>query len=188
MAWQLIGGHVALDLVNTVAWRLDPERTVDRLTDPARLADWVAAALAEQVVGTDPALPGVLDRVRALRENLAGVLQAHLAGRPLPAPGMGALDQAWLEAVRAAPEPTALPIRRRVPVRAAPDLPHRLALESMDLLQDPRLERLRQCAGAGCGWLFLDSTRNHSRIWCDAQDCGNRARVRRYVARRRSRS
>ena len=88
MAWQLIGGHVALDLVNTVAWRLDPERTVDRLTDPARLADWGAAALAGQVASTDPALPGVLDRVRTLRENLAGVLQAHLAGRPLPAAGM----------------------------------------------------------------------------------------------------
>ncbi|MGW5559426.1 CGNR zinc finger domain-containing protein [Micromonospora sp. NPDC003944] len=39
--------------------------------------------------------------------------------------------------------------------------------------------------GEGCGWLFLDSTRNHSRRWCDPLDCGNRARVRAYVQRHR---
>src|SRR5205809_624358 len=45
---MLVGGHVALDLVNTVSWRLDPGRTVDRIPDYAALLDWAArTGLAE---------------------------------------------------------------------------------------------------------------------------------------------
>jgi hypothetical protein len=29
---ELIGGHLLLDLVNTVSWRLDGARRIDRLT------------------------------------------------------------------------------------------------------------------------------------------------------------
>lgn len=31
-----------------------------------------------------------------------------------------------------------------------------------------------------CGWLFLDSTRNASRRWCDMAACGNRAKAKRF--------
>jgi predicted RNA-binding Zn ribbon-like protein len=37
-----------------------------------------------------------------------------------------------------------------------------------------------QCQGDTCGWLFNDSSKNHSRRWCDMRDCGNRAKVRRH--------
>ncbi|MGA2590961.1 MAG: CGNR zinc finger domain-containing protein [Bryobacteraceae bacterium] len=36
-----------------------------------------------------------------------------------------------------------------------------------------------------CGWMFLDTTRNRSRQWCDMRDCGNRAKVRRFREKRR---
>jgi predicted RNA-binding Zn ribbon-like protein len=52
---------------------------------------------------------------------------------------------------------------------------------SAQLLNHPeRLERLKQCPGVHCGWLFLDLSRNRSRCWCDMQDCGNRVKVNRY--------
>jgi len=38
----------------------------------------------------------------------------------------------------------------------------------------------------GCGWLFLDETRNRSRRWCSMKDCGNRAKARRHYRRRRA--
>ena len=41
---ESIGNHVILDLVNTVAWRLDPDRTVDRLTDGASAVRWAQFA------------------------------------------------------------------------------------------------------------------------------------------------
>lgn len=42
------------------------------------------------------------------------------------------------------------------------------------------LEHVHSCEGDKCGWLFVDSTKNHSRRWCDMGDCGNRAKVRRH--------
>jgi len=41
--------------------------------------------------------------------------------------------------------------------------------------------------GAGCGWLFLDSSRNHTRRGCDMRVCGNRAKARRHYERQRDR-
>jgi predicted RNA-binding Zn ribbon-like protein len=56
-----------------------------------------------------------------------------------------------------------------------------------ELLAAPHLlARVGQCADdRGCGWLFLDMSRNRSRRWCDIRDCGNRAKQRRYYQRGR---
>jgi CGNR zinc finger/Putative stress-induced transcription regulator len=57
-----------------------------------------------------------------------------------------------------------------------------LAVSVLDLLRSGPLERLRACVG--CPWLFLDTSRNHSRRWCSMDDCGSRSKMRRYRARR----
>jgi predicted RNA-binding Zn ribbon-like protein len=54
-----------------------------------------------------------------------------------------------------------------------------------DLLTSGPLDRLKQCAG--CGWLFVDGSRNRSRRWCDMRVCGNRAKARRHYERQRER-
>jgi predicted RNA-binding Zn ribbon-like protein len=55
---------------------------------------------------------------------------------------------------------------------------------AVDLLTSKELERVGECAGdRGCGWLFLDMSRNHSRRWCSMELCGNRAKVRRHYQR-----
>ena len=48
------------------------------------------------------------------------------------------------------------------------------------LLTSEDRHRLKLCDG--CGRLFHDASRNHSRRWCDMQGCGNRAKVRRHRA------
>lgn len=53
------------------------------------------------------------------------------------------------------------------------------------LTDHARLSHLRRCQGDNCGWLFLDSSKNHSRRWCDMRDCGNRAKVRRHRLKQR---
>lgn len=54
-----------------------------------------------------------------------------------------------------------------------------------ELLTSTALERVRECAGNDCSWLFMDTSKNHSRRWCDMNDCGNRAKARRHYARNR---
>ena len=52
-----------------------------------------------------------------------------------------------------------------------------------DLLVSDKIDMVGQCAAIDCGWLFLDTTRNHRRRWCDMKGCGNRDKARRYYQR-----
>jgi predicted RNA-binding Zn ribbon-like protein len=52
-----------------------------------------------------------------------------------------------------------------------------------ELLTSGDLGRVRECAGVGCGWLFVDVSRNRLRRWCDMKSCGNRAKARRHYER-----
>ena len=56
---------------------------------------------------------------------------------------------------------------------------------TVELLTAGPLERVRECDNDPCGWLFVDSSRNRSRRWCDMRDCGNRVKARRHYARTR---
>ena len=53
-----------------------------------------------------------------------------------------------------------------------------------ELLTSAAVRRLKLCNG--CRWLFLDTSKNDSRRWCTMAGCGNRAKARRFAARRRS--
>jgi predicted RNA-binding Zn ribbon-like protein len=59
-----------------------------------------------------------------------------------------------------------------------------IALSAVNLMTSEHLQWVGQCADEdGCGWLFVDTSKNHSRRWCDINDCGNRAKQRRYQKR-----
>lgn len=55
------------------------------------------------------------------------------------------------------------------------------------LLVSDNLGRVKECADdRGCGFLFLDTSRNRSRRWCSMKSCGNRAKVMRHYHRQQS--
>jgi predicted RNA-binding Zn ribbon-like protein len=43
--------------------------------------------------------------------------------------------------------------------------------------------RLRHCANPACRWLFVDESKNHSRVWCEMATCGSRAKMTPYRRR-----
>lgn len=55
-----------------------------------------------------------------------------------------------------------------------------LGAEALSLFCSPRAARIGVCDGGNCGWLFLDESRGKRRRWCDMNDCGSRAKARRY--------
>ncbi|MCP4202542.1 MAG: hypothetical protein GY769_11480 [bacterium] len=61
-----------------------------------------------------------------------------------------------------------------------------IARSAAELLTGAELERVRECDGERCTWLFLDSSRNRSRRWCSMETCGNRAKARRHYSRIRA--
>jgi predicted RNA-binding Zn ribbon-like protein len=54
-----------------------------------------------------------------------------------------------------------------------------------ELLTSEKLHDVRACSAEDCRWLFLDTSKNHSRRWCDMQTCGNQAKARRHYSRKR---
>ncbi len=62
-----------------------------------------------------------------------------------------------------------------------------VALSAVDLLtDDEQLERIGQCADdGGCGWLFIDTSKNRTRRYC-GYSCANRAKAQRHYARKKA--
>ena len=77
-----------------------------------------------------------------------------------------------------------MPLEWSIGLRSIDDLPDAVGLQVWRLLEQEDRARLRQCQDTDCGWLFLDRTKNGSRVWCSSADCGNRTRARRHYQRR----
>jgi len=57
-----------------------------------------------------------------------------------------------------------------------------------DFLTSDDLETVRVCASDSCDLLFIDTSKNHSRRWCNMKSCGNREKARRFYTRKKSSS
>lgn len=54
-----------------------------------------------------------------------------------------------------------------------------------ELMTSHDVSYLRECASETCEWLFLDTSKNHSRRWCSMKECGNRSKARTHYQRSR---
>ena len=52
------------------------------------------------------------------------------------------------------------------------------------LLLSSNLQHVKECPG--CGWLFLDTSKNQSRRWCSMNTCGARDKMHRYHKKQRT--
>lgn len=181
-------GHLALDFANAVSDR-HTAAPIDRLPTYACLLAFArqcelapAAQLRrlERRAAADPAAArAARDRAAALREALYGLFAAIAARRSVAPADLAALNAALVRTRLGrdlewewADGPDALDAVLGPIVRAA-----------VDLLRSPERERIRVCAADDCVWLFLDTSKNNSRRWCDMKQCGNRAKARRYHRR-----
>ena len=121
----------------------------------------------------------------ALREALYGVFKAAVEGWPARPGDLAAVNRS-LQQARAHERLIGTP-RFQWVWDETPALDRMLwpiARSAGDLLAGPDLERVRQCPGEECGWLFLDTSRSRRRQWCDMAECGNLAKVRRFRQKR----
>ena len=190
---ELVGNHPALDLLNTVAWRPDPARRVDRLGDARDLVRWgefagvldgpTARRFAQEAAADPAAAALALGRVRRLRERLHRVvLPLAQAKRPDPDDVVG-LHTVLLRALQRVEVESTMPTTWSSRPGTLAELPDQLAVRAWQLLQRDGADRLRQCGDGSCGWLFIDRSRSATRVWCSSADCGNRSRVRRHYRR-----
>ncbi|MEO5759776.1 MAG: CGNR zinc finger domain-containing protein [Mesorhizobium sp.] len=186
---RFTGGLLALDTANTVVLRCDPQRTFDRFDNPTEIGRFAHAAsgfrsaelggrpltapspdaIAPVVLSireaTDRLFRGAVSKGAVATADLPGFLGAcadGLAGShtEIGAPGKPFGDPATPIAFEAA-----------------------LAVSALSLLREDTAARLRICPN--CTWLFVDRSRNSSRLWCDMAVCGNRQKASRHYRRRR---
>ena len=206
--WKLVGARRCLDFVNTVGGRVAAggrrgagpvERvTRDDIPDYDGLLRWSvfaslvapreAAGLRDRARRSPSAAGRVLRRARGFREALYRIAKALIERLAPREADLRLLERELREARR---HQRLVPRRGRLESEWASDRPHLdrmlwpIALSGASVLGSDEAERLKQCGGDRCGWLFLDTTRNHSRQWCRMADCGNVAKVRRFRRRQR---
>ena len=182
-----VGGHPALDFINTVA-DTGKTRLGDKIGSWEALRDWVGGAglLSKQELAAflqDPELDddGALARLHDLREQayegmlgLAGL--ADTARQSMAYQGMEHVEEAIREALgRGAFREEGGRFRWRPDAGGSERWLDAVALGLEDFLRSEDVARLRQCAR--CTWLFVDRGRGAGRRWCDMRTCGNRAKA-----------
>lgn len=184
----VVGGHLALDLLNTVAApRGEP---VEFLPNGVALLDWLVAAGALDADEVGPlrrrfgasALDAVAREAVVLREWLRPIVQRS-ASRGLASPtavelrrlnALLAREIRVLEVVPTGHGFTTRAVRRWT---TAADLLAPVVAAIADLLSTADFDLVRSCAGPSCTLWFLDRTKGHRRRWCAMELCGNRAKV-----------
>lgn len=191
---MLIGGRLCLDFCNTISKRRGSED--ERLESYADLVGWgwragflnseEATRLTRLGMGIATESTAVWERAICLREALTSIFCAVAEGRHLKP---GALDVLNIELAGAMARSQVVPTDTGFTWlwaeggKALDCVLWPLARSAADLLTEGPLGAIRRCEGRGCGWLFLDTSRNRSRRWCDMRICGNRAKARRHHER-----
>jgi predicted RNA-binding Zn ribbon-like protein len=193
VAWtrhRFSGGLLVLDTVNTVVLRGDPARSFDRFEDPAEIARFASAAAhfrAAELGGgaltvNDP--EAIAPRVLAVRETADRLFRT--------AASAGGFESALLPAVLRACAACLDGCTGRIGASGWPfgDPSHPIAIEAalavsaLSLLSGNAWRKLKICPN--CNWLYLDRSRNASRLWCDMTVCGNRNKAKRHYHRRKA--
>ncbi len=193
--FDLIGGNVCLDFVNTLDDRhIKPKELLETYVDLARFGEDTGILEPSQVdrlYERSYAEPEHAQQAllwgRELREAVHDVFWAIMNKRPVP-PGALARLNNYVQAAAGR--------MRLVPAKGAfewrfddlldfDSVLWPIARSAADLLASDQLDYVRACSSKDCEWFFLDTSRNHHRRWCDMTRCGNRAKVQRFYARQK---
>jgi predicted RNA-binding Zn ribbon-like protein len=194
----LIAGNACLDFVNTLDDRyIKPKELLTSYVELVRFAEDTGLLqerevdrLYERSYLAPERAQEVLLWGRELREAIHDIFFAILHKRPVPA---GALIRVNDAAQAAASHLRLVPAKagfewRFDDLRELDSVLWPIARSAAELLASDQLKYIRACSSKTCEWFFLDTSKNHKRRWCDMTRCGNRAKVRRFYARKKKAS
>ncbi|RAJ79299.1 putative RNA-binding Zn ribbon-like protein [Chitinophaga dinghuensis] len=194
---RLTGGDLCLDFINTVPHRFKPEEG-DYLQSFRDITAWY-----HHIQGMTPKTIQTLDRLAKsypqkaaqvftksiqLRELLYQIcLQVTTGKAPAPhdlitlstyiAEAYTNMELSWQK------EQGRLQLQFNAP--ALEQVNWHIAQHALQLLTNGPLKQVKQCPG--CGWIFLDKSKNSSRRWCSMATCGDIDKVTRFQQRNKKR-
>ena len=193
---SLLGGRPCLDFVNTLDWR-GIDQPVEFLNTYQDLVLWSrhagiissqeAKILSQQSKARLAEQTRVLKKAIKLRETIYRIFASEAVGKIAPKKDLADLN-IYLSAV----------MRHSRIIKAAKGyswetggdktkldwILNPLVRSAADLLVSDERKRIKKCNDPACGWLFVDTSRNKSRRWCDMSDCGNRAKASRFYKKK----
>ena len=191
---QLDGGCLVFDFINTVNAR-KPAPEFEYLKTFEDFLAWSAKvgslrgkklqALREHAFAKQKLASAALYDVIDVRENLYQLFSAIAAGKSPQATVVNAFNERLSLAFQK--------ITMRFGVASAevhfnyeeisPDEPLNSIIKSaFDVLTREDFQRIKECPR--CGWLFLDTSKNGKRKWCDMNVCGSREKALGYYYRK----
>ena len=192
-------GNISLDFANTNEWHAS-EHPVEHLADYSDLVNWgveaglVSAEAAEDLrqfaMDHPEAAARSYDSAIQLREAIYQVFSHHFAGTPIPESAITLLNAIASQAM------AHLQLTRHEgtyqwnfpsTLQGVDLILWPVARHATQLLTSDQASRVRECEDdRGCGYLFIDQTKNHSRRWCSMESCGNRAKAKRHYSRQQA--
>ena len=188
---EIVGGALCLDFANTINSRLQPEH--DYLLQYSDLVGWANKVgilsvaemnrLQKESKQKIDEAEIVLQTASLLRELLYGVFATTAKGSEPNNKDMQTLVTLYGDAISHGQL-----IKTDHHFSTAWKLDEGLGAvlwpiihSAGELLQSEELQQVKECPG--CGWLFLDTSKNQSRRWCSMYTCGVRDKMRRYHKR-----
>ena len=192
---RLVGGTLCLDFVNTVNWHIS--NTPDELLKDYE--DFVVWGVHVGILSNDQATilreasqqraqiaRAVVDDAIALREALFRLFLAKIQNQPV-APKDLAHFNSILEQADTRLQLTYADAKYKWEFPLQLDcIQWPVVWSAAVMLTSEHLDSVRMCEGPGCGWLFLDTSRNQRRRWCSMDSCGNRAKAKRHYEKSKS--
>ncbi len=195
---DFIAGRVALDFANTMDNWLDPAKHRRLIQTPDQLYDWLVYAgtldrdeakwcfEVDQVRGHGDR--GLVIAAHALQDHIHMVFQ-DFAYRREPDPRCVSaiyenLARAVLHVKTGDIDPCTCNYLFEVLIDQPEGVLYPIAASAARLLLGEDKANIKECGG--CGWLFLDQSKNKRRRWCEMKTCGNRAKARRFYQARKA--
>ena len=194
--FDFTGNHVCLDFANTVQDRpTNPHELLNSYND---LVSWSQEAhiltenearqLREEATRRPTEAAVVLQRAIHLREALYRIFLALIMGSSPQEADLVTFNALLSETMAQGclvPKESGFAWDWSNKEKALDHMLWPLVRSAADLLTSENLDDVRVCASEDCRWLFLDTSKNHSRRWCDMKSCGNRAKVRKHYSQKK---
>ncbi len=196
VSFDLDAGNISLDFANTSNWHASAHPQ-ENLHDYNDLVAWGEAAglLSPEVNKHACSLaddePTLAERTYQtaiqFREAIYRIFSHRYAGKAIPEADLEMLNTMIYQAMlhrRLVPEDGGFEWEWDSQCDEPYVVLWKVALAAGELLTSSEVNRVRECEDdRGCGFLFIDQSKNHSRRWCSMDSCGNRAKALRHYSR-----
>ena len=193
---KLLGGRLCLDFINTLDWRGTdrPQEFLNTFDDLVAWSRHVGICSRQETIKlykiaeqSDAEAKSVLNRAVKLRETIYRLFAASIAAHSPVREDLWIFNEILGRSMK------------ETQIKATKDgyawdiIGNKTKLDwilnpiihsAAEILVSDELKKVKTCADAACGSLFIDVSRNQSRRWCDMKDCGNRAKANRFYQKK----